>query len=506
MVSLGGGLPSSQYFPFEELSATVPNRGHFKDHSSCTVLNAGKHDQTDGVSDFDIATALNYGQGYGAAQFLRWIIEHTELAHSPPYQDWSCTMTVGSTSAIDMGLRMFCERGDWILSEEFTFPTAVEAAAPMGVKVAGVSMDAGGLLPAALDNILTNWNATARGGPKPFVLYTVPTGQNPTGSTQSHQRRKDIYAVAQKHDLIIFEDEPYYFLQMEPYLGPNSPSMPPPSSHEAFLNSLVPSYLSMDTDGRVMRLDSFSKVIAPGARVGWITASEQIVDRYRQHADVSTQSPSGMSQLLLYKLLDEQWGHPGYLDWLLHIRMEYTERRNVLLDACEKYIPKSIVSWVPPMAGMFHWFKVDYRQHPDYLHKSRTEIEENIFHGIVEHGTLLMKGSWFCPEGQAEGDDMFFRATYAATPLNEIKEGVRRLGEAFRDEFALPAAANGLANGRANGHANGHTNGLKHGSSSGMTNGHVNGFKSNHANGTANGYTNGHLKGHTNGFRNGHGH
>lgn len=479
MVSLGGGLPSSQYFPFEDLGITVPNPGSFKTDSRRSVLTAGKHDLADGVSDFDIATAFNYGQGYGAAQFLRWIVEHTEMVHAPPYRDWSCTMTVGSTSAIDMGLRMFCERGDWILSEEFTFPTAVETAAPMGVKVAGVGMDAGGLCPKALDDVLTHWNESIRGGRKPFILYTVPTGQNPTGSTQSLQRRKEVYAVARKHDLIIFEDEPYYFLQMQPYTGPNSPSVPPPSSHDAFLDSLVPSYLSLDTDGRVMRLDSFSKVIAPGTRIGWITASEQIVDRYRQHADVSTQSPSGMSQLVLFKLLDEQWGHNGYLDWLLHIRMEYTARRDVLLDACELYIPREVVSWVPPMAGMFHWFKVDYQQHPAYPRKRRDVIEEEIFHAIVAHGTLLMKGSWFCPEGQTEGDDMFFRATYAAAPFEDIREGVRRLGEAFRDVFGLERSAAGNANGICNGHTNWHSNG------------HANGHAKVHTNGTLSGQANG---------------
>lgn len=210
IISLGGGLPSSEYFPFEEFNVKVPVPGSFDNKANHAVMSAGKHDLAQGKSDFDIATAFNYGQGYGSAQFLRWIVEHTEIIHSPPYQDWSCTMTVGSTSAIDMGMRMFCKPGDWILSEEFTFPTAVESAAPQGVKVAGVGVDAGGLRADALDKVLTEWDSLVRGGPKPFILYTVPTGQNPTGSTQSAQRRKDIYAIAQKHDLIIFEDTSHH--------------------------------------------------------------------------------------------------------------------------------------------------------------------------------------------------------------------------------------------------------------------------------------------------------
>ena len=357
IISLGGGLPSSEYFPFEEVDIKVPTVPHFSEgetRENGTVLRAGKHDLRDEKSIVDISVLFNYGQGHGSAQLLRWITEHTELVHAPPYADWECTMTVGSTSALDMTLRMFTTRGDYIISEEYTFATAVETAAPLGVKVAGVKMDEQGLLPEALDRLLSTWDPSKRDGArKPFLLYTVPSGQNPTGATQGAERRRQIYRVAQKHDLYIMEDEPYYFLQMQPYTGQNGPDVPPPSSHEAFLKSLVPSYLSMDVDGRVMRMDSFSKVVSPGSRVGWITASEQVVERYKVHADVSTQGPSGMSQLMLFKLLDEHWGHGGYLDWLIFIRMEYTKRRDVILGACEKYLPRDIVSWQPPMAGMF---------------------------------------------------------------------------------------------------------------------------------------------------------
>lgn len=214
-------------------------------------------------------------------------------------------------------------------------------------------MDGEGLLPEAMDEVLTNWDAKSRGARKPFLLYTVPSGQNPTGATQGTERRKAIYKVAQKHDVYIIEDEPYYFLQMQPYTGANSPSVPPPASNEEFLKALVPTYLSMDIDGRVMRMDSFSKVIAPGTRVGWITASEQIVERFIRHNECSNQNPSGISQVVLYKLLDESWGHDGYLKWLINLRLQYTERRDVILAACGKYLPKDIVTWDPPAAGMF---------------------------------------------------------------------------------------------------------------------------------------------------------
>jgi aromatic amino acid aminotransferase I len=259
---------------------------------------------------------------------------------------------VGSSSALDIAYRMLTERGDSILSEEYTYVTAIETAAPMEVQMIGVKMDEQGLLPSSMDEILSTWDAEAQKSPRPKVLYTVPSGQNPTGATQSLKRRKEVYRVAQKHDIFILEDEPYYFLQMQPYTG-NAPDVPPPASHTEFIKSLVPSLLSLDTDGRVMRLDSFSKIVAPGSRTGWITAPEQIVERFTRHNEVSVQTASGFSQVILYKLLDDTWGHAGFLDWLINLRLEYTQRRDVLLHACEVYLPKEVVEWSPPMAGMF---------------------------------------------------------------------------------------------------------------------------------------------------------
>ncbi|KAL1657071.1 Aromatic/aminoadipate aminotransferase 1 [Didymella pomorum] len=443
IISLGGGLPSSEYFPFEELTMKVPTIGKFSEtetKKSGVVIKAGKHDLAENKSTYDIATAFNYGQGAGAAQMLRWVTEHTEMVHDPPYEDWRCTMSIGSTSGLDMALRLLTRPGDVMLSEEYTFSAAVETARPMGVRVCGVPVDAEGLLPEAMDDILSTWDVNTRGSRKPHLLYTVPTGHNPTGATQGSDRRRALYKVCQKHDVYIIEDEPYYFLQMQPYTGPNSPDVPPPKSHADFLKSLVPSLLSMDTDGRVMRLDSFSKVIAPGSRIGWLTASAEVVEKYQKHADCSTQNPSGISQLVLFKLLDEHWGHAGYLDWLIYIRMEYTKRRDSILAACAKHLPREVMSWNPPMAGMFHWMQVDFRKHPDYPSKSIETIEEEIFLKVIDHGALVMRGSWFYADNEEAHDTLFFRATYAAAPAEKIDEGIRRLGEAVREEFKLGKA------------------------------------------------------------------
>ncbi|GJC80186.1 aromatic amino acid aminotransferase C56E4.03 [Colletotrichum liriopes] len=239
LISLGGGLPSSAYFPFAELSVRVPTAPHFSEAetiASGQTLTVGKYDTRDPNqpnAEYDLSIALNYTQSTGSAQMMRFVTEHTELVYSPPYADWQCCQTVGSTGALEQTLRMFCDkdRNDSVLTEEYSFSTALETIAPLGVKAVGVPVDAEGLLPEAMDEILTKWDPEARGGRrKPHLLYT-----NPTGATQSAARRRAIYAVAQKHDLYIIEDEPYYFLQMQPYTGPDAPSAPPPASVSEFL-------------------------------------------------------------------------------------------------------------------------------------------------------------------------------------------------------------------------------------------------------------------------------
>jgi aromatic amino acid aminotransferase I len=206
-----------------------------------------------------------------------------------------------------------------------------------------------------MDEILENWDEKKRGGKKPHILYTVPTGQNPSGATQGLERRREIYGIAQKHDVYILEDDPYYFIQMLPNTSNDDEEPKPsaPASPSAFVSALVPSFLRLDTDGRVLRMDSFSKIIAPGTRTGWVTASQQIVDRFVRAHETSLQNPSGFSQIMLFKLLREGWGHAGMMAWLFHLQLEYTRRRNGLMAACEKYLPQKIVSWSPPRAGFF---------------------------------------------------------------------------------------------------------------------------------------------------------
>ncbi|KAK1834825.1 pyridoxal phosphate-dependent transferase [Podospora conica] len=437
ILSLGGGLPCAEYFPITSLSMSAPSPPLFTSPSDLTVE---KYTATTPpfTSEYDLSIALNYGQANGSAQLNRFVAEHTELICAPPTADWRTCLTIGSTGALEQVFRLLIDRSrnDSLLTEEHSFATALETAIPLGARVFGVPTDDEGLLPSALDAMLSAWDPVARGGArKPHVLYTVPTGQNPTGALQSAQRRREIYALAQKHDLLIVEDEPYYFLQ---FPAPGVPLVENPEEDiSTFLDDLVPPYLTLDVDGRVIRLDSFSKVAVPGARLGWITASAQIIERYERHAEVASQGPSGFSQVLLWRLLDQGWGHEGYLRWLMRLRGRYAKRRDVLVGACEGELPREVVSWGGTRAGMFHWIKVDHTKHPDYPGKSILEMEEEIFDRCIKGGVLVARGSWFRAEPEKPPTGLFFRTTYAAATEENMVEATRRLGKVIREVYKL---------------------------------------------------------------------
>lgn len=450
IISLGGGLPLPSLFPFDKLTVDVPKPPFENgiDYSpSGEPSDTVKIEVTKGPNGIDVPlqTSLQYGHSQGAEPLLEFLREHTRQIHSIPYKDWDLILSVGNTQSWDSTLRTFTNRGDTILAEEFTFSSAAECAHGLGVNIVPVKMDLNGVDPVLLEKQLDNWV-----GPKPKLFYTIPTGQNPTGSTLSVERRKAVYKLAQKHDFIIVEDEPYYFLQMPPFtLDPaqREKDLQRPS-HEDFKNSLVQSYLNVDTDGRVIRLDSFSKILAPGSRVGWIVAQQNLLERYVRLHEVSIQTSSGFSQSIVYGLL-QRWGQAGYIDWLIGLREMYSLKRNIAMDAVAEHLPKKLVDFVPPEAGMFFWIKLDARKHPLYskLNENAAEVENHIYESGLKKGVQLIPGHWFVindrtnppqveiPSTEDAKNAIYFRGTFASAPADKIVEALKRFGDHIREEF-----------------------------------------------------------------------
>ena len=145
---------------------------------------------------------------------------------------------------------------------------------------------------------------------------------------------------------------------------------------------------------------------------------------------------------MLYKLLDQTWGHEGFLQWLIYLSGEYQRRLNILTQSCTKYLRPYVCSWEIPAAGMFLWLQVDWTKHPSTsskFHKDEAatilqSIEDNIYVKAKERGVQVSKGSWF-RSTSASVHELYFRLTFAAAPEASLEGGVKILAQVIDAEF-----------------------------------------------------------------------
>lgn len=416
--NLPSGLPNDKYFPYDTLEAKValpdrwtptpndpvdpppPTKTGQKKVQAVSSEVPSSHlvvPHASGTSDvlkkIDLITALQYGTAQGYPPLYEWCLEFVRTALHPniPYKGGpDVILTCGNTDGCSKALQ--CLNNEWVegdpiaereglLVEKYTYMNAIQAAVPRGMTITPVKIDDEGMVaagPGGLEDVLENWDYSK--GKRPHLIYTVTIGQNPTSGVLSLQRRQEIYALCQKFDIMIIEDDPYWYLQF-PSASPNKPKegFVPPAHHPLvparkwkksgypFLDSLVPSYLSIDVDGRVVRLDTFSKTVAPGCRLGWITAQPHIVERILRITETSTQQPSGFVQSMIAELVvgppskDESdlpgtvppanggmkdgsgWNIAGWVRWLEGLRGNYERRMNAMCDVLDsgKFILKA---------------------------------------------------------------------------------------------------------------------------------------------------------------------
>ncbi|GAA5913545.1 uncharacterized protein JCM6883_004449 [Sporobolomyces salmoneus] len=460
IIQLSGGLPHPSVFPFESISVSSLKQNSFKTAPSPgyvqSLWNWIKGTETDEwkISKFEkdktriqLSTSLQYGTAQGLPSLHAFIDEFVAHVYDPAYSDYKTVINAGSTDAWSKIVTTLCEPGDGVLCEEWTYPSALATAWPNGMKPVPLPMDGGGLTVQGMEDLLSSWDPSKHDGmPRPRILYTVPVCQNPTGATMTLERKRLIYNLCVKYDVIIVEDDPYYFLQAGPYSPPSvrASSTDAKRSHsetdEEFLESLVPSYLKIDFQGRVVRIDTFSKTICPGSRLGFTVASPLIAERLEKANESSTQSASGFSQALVGKLLAEEWGLKGYLRWLKGIKAQYRDRRDLMVDLLvdstnagletrhsssssdasngmyELYTStgrdekgfslvrtggekenggKKILSFVAPEGGMFIWLRIHFSQHPSYGRLSLSYLLQSLWTDLAEHSVLVAPGSMF---------------------------------------------------------------------------------------------------------------
>ncbi|KAJ1766332.1 hypothetical protein GGH19_003302 [Coemansia sp. RSA 1807] len=415
MINMAGGVPHPSTFPLEQVQATVRAPSHAAPGRTGTL--SLERTQANGSTE-SLNELLQYNDGRGMASYCRFLRQFTEQAHAPPYADWDVVASCGNTDSIAKAVSLFCQQGDHIIVEQYSFPGALSNLVFAKVKPVPVAMDIEGVDPVALDSLCSSWT----GATLLRAIYVIPTGQNPTGATMSLARRKALYAVAQKHDLVIIEDDPYYFLQLGPM-----PETQDTTATDMNKLSLVPSLLSLDTDGRVIRLDSFSKILAPNLRCGWITAPAYIQDRMQILNESTILQPSGLTQGVISRLLNDTWGIEGWIEHLNALRAAYAARRNLFVTLARKHLA-GLATFTVPTAGMFLWMRVD-------LGDAATDATAmpRLLDAMKKGGVMMAPDMPFrvANAAAAAAPERYLRAAFALAETDMFEPALERLARAI---------------------------------------------------------------------------
>jgi 2-aminoadipate transaminase len=339
----------------------------------------------------DGALVLSYGAEQGPGRLIEQVcarLERIDGVAPPPEQ---IMVTGGVSQALDMLCTLLTRPGDAVLVESPVYHLALRIFRDHALELVAVPSDGGGLRVGALGELLA---ALQRQGRRPRFLYLVPMFNNPAGVTMTVERRRALVALAQRERLLVLEDDVYRELWYD--------SLPPPS-----LYSLAPA-------GQVVRLGSFSKVLAPGLRLGWMLASPEVVRRCTTSGQLD--SGGGLNHFTAHVVA--AYIELGLLDRQVErLRTSYRQRRDALLDGLASHLPEGC-GWIHPDGGFFVWLRLP------------PGVDGDAFLPVAESaGVSYVPGARFCAGGGGEG---YCRLAFTLLPPDELGEGARRLGIALQ--------------------------------------------------------------------------
>ncbi|HEY9077381.1 MAG TPA: PLP-dependent aminotransferase family protein [Anaerolineaceae bacterium] len=373
VISFAGGLPAPEVFPLQE------------------VLEA-----TQKVLKENGARSLQYGSTEGYLPLREMIARNAASANMSITPD-NILITSGSQQALDLLGKIFINHGDRVLVESPTYLGALQAWNTYGAEYVAVPSDDDGI-------ITENLTSALRTGPK--FMYVLPNFQNPTGVTISLERRNTLVEMADHYGVPIIEDDPYGQLRFE---GTNLPSI-------EHLDSIF-HHCNGQYTGNVIYLSTFSKILAPGLRLAWVIAPQEVIRKLvmaKQGSDLHTPT---FNQYIAYEV-----GKNGFIDrHIQHIVEVYRERRDVMLESLEEHMPEG-VRWTHPKGGLFLWVT---------LPKGLSSIE--IFPDAIAQKVAFVPGDSFHPNG---GGENTMRLNFSNASPEKINEGIGRLGRVFKARMA----------------------------------------------------------------------
>lgn len=376
IISFAGGLPAPEVFPVKE----------FKEACNIVLETMG-------------AQALQYSTTEGYTPLREMIARHTGR-YGIKVGAGNIAITSGSQQALDFIGRLFLNRGDYIVVESPTYLGALQAWNAYGAQYISVPSDENGMIVDELEKAL-------RIGPK--FIYVLPNFQNPSGSTMTLERRQKLVEIADHYGVPIIEDDPYGQLRFE---GEHLPSV-------AVLDSRYREDNGTYT-GNVIYLSTFSKLLAPGLRLAWVIAPEQVIRKI-----VMTKQAADLHTATFNQIVAHQVAKGGFLDEHVKvIRAIYKERRDVMLETMDEIFPRE-VRWTRPQGGMFLWgILPDYMDAADLLKKA------------VDKKVAFVPGAAFHPTG---GGNNTMRINFSYSKPEVIREGITRLGLLLHEEVAKNA-------------------------------------------------------------------
>lgn len=323
---------------------------------------------------------------YGSAQGYTGLIESSKSFINK--HECICTsdddiiITTGSQQGLDLVSKIFCDEGDYVVVENPSYLGALNSFKCNGAKLLGVSLEEDGVNLEELEEAFKK-------GPK--VFYTIPNFQNPTGVTTSLEKRKEIYNLAVKYDVVILEDNPYGYLRIT--------------------GEEVPSIKSLDQDHRVVYAASLSKIISPGMRTGIICASKDIISKLFMAKQSGDNHTNNLSQYMMDAFLRET----DMDAHIKHLQSLYAKKCNFMLEMIKKYFHPSI-HVVEPEGGMFIWFDLpDGVSMPEFVQAS---IKKHV--AIVPGNEFMVDSTNPCQS---------IRMNFSAASMENIEKGIQILGE-----------------------------------------------------------------------------
>ena len=360
IISMAGGLPAPASFPISAFT------------QACNT-----------VMERDGAAALQYSttEGFPAlrqaiADFLPWDVNPDQVL-----------ITTGSQQALDLIGKIFLDKGSRILVEKPTYLGALQAFTPMEPVAVGVNSDSEGML---IDDFAAK---VGSGDDKARVAYVLPNFQNPTGRTMSEERRQALVDKARELDIPLVEDNPYGDLWYE-----GEPPLP----------------LAARNPEGVIYMGSFSKVLAPGLRVGFIVAPKSVYGKLTQAKQAADLHSPSFNQRVVAEVMKD-----GFLEsHIPTIRAMYKVQRDVMLVALEREMEGLGVTWTRPVGGMFLWVTLP------------KDMDAQVLLGhAVERGMAFVPGAPFYAD---EAETNTLRLSYVTVSPEQIHQGIAALGAAIR--------------------------------------------------------------------------